>query len=83
MDSLSCPMPEVLAERTQVARGSSMLRASDDQGLVSHPPGSMRGRTTRRLASAGAADGGPVCGHSAWLGLLTVGWPGSMRECWW
>ena len=45
MDSLSCSMPEVLAGRTQVARGGSMLRASDDQGLVSHPPGSMRGRT--------------------------------------
>lgn len=83
MDSLSCSMPEVLAGRTQVARGGSMLRGWDDQDLVSHLPGSTRGRTMQGLASAGAADGAPMCGHSAWLGLLTVGWPGSMRECWW
>ena len=73
MDSLPCSMPEALTGRTGVARGGSMLRGWDDQGLVSHLPGSIQGRTMQDLLLLGLQTEPPCVATRRGLGFSQWG----------
>lgn len=64
-----------------VARGGSMLRGWDDQGLVSHLPGSIKWDHARTCFCWGCRWSS--CQPLGVAGYSPVGWPGSMGECWW